>query len=615
MEIVFRARLACRALALAALFAPAASANPRLLEALMARDPANLAVLTTSTPAPVYTLMGRLAPPGSGGAEAAAHRFLDEYGELVGMPPGGGSRDALKVIATRTSAGGTTLVLAPVIDELVFQESQLALRFHPDGELIAVTGGYTRPPPAVRPAVDAAGAVRVALADARTRAEPGAHLSADGAVHEALYVAPDAKLHRLYTIEVSVTGSNASREVLVDGSGELLGSRPLRADVASSGIEETGEARAMSVDWRGIPYARQFELRTRGTVLPELKAPADPGTSWSLVGEHIKSATAQPYQARSRSGLFDFEPVITVTRWDGKPERRYNPRFLDTHVYECLVRAHRFARDHGADALADAELEYDAVDSLTTDNAGYEPLENRISCSRDSPILGGCTAMDPSALWHEFGHYVMWYVSAEFRNSSVLVRTRDWRKRWDTPQLAAVSEGFADFFSASMAASQGLAVPHVIAQESCRSCVGGTRTCANSARFPDDYFDEEHASGMIISGLLWSLRERPEIGPDLAIRLAIQAMHDCPFYMDFFGYVIALRMTVAALRDPAKLAAFEAVCRARGLDLHGPEPWTWGSRVPKPRPPGYNVCANVMSPRHIGSDGHPRVPVVPGGAR
>jgi hypothetical protein len=179
-----------------------------------------------------------------------------------------------------------------------------------------------------------------------------------------------------------------------------------------------------------------------------------------------------------------------------------DPEFDEGQVYHFLLRAREYFGELVEQGLLQARPFAPMValvnDPASPNNAYYMPTTGQL---RFGLFGTRSSARSASMVIHEFGHAITDATSQLGR-----ARIRNTESR-------GLSEGYSDYFAASMLDDPRFADYVADVPE-------GARNCSDPAlRFSGDFTGEEHDTGAVWAAVLWAIRGR--VGPETADTLAI----------------------------------------------------------------------------------------------
>jgi hypothetical protein len=420
---------------------PAAPPAPdALLANLTARDAKLRVVRLEKKPEkPVIGLFGNLADADPGGPAKAAQAFLEANGTLLGFPPDTKFPGNLQTLRDEKDEEGHTLVLVPAKNGVPYLSGALSFAFDVDGKLVGVSGRYRAVDGAQMGSMNAGEAAEKAL-KLLSEEVPGAYLSADGTVREYLAAGAGGTLRHVYEVSLPLGAKRTPRLILLGPGGEALHSR------------ESGD----SFDATGKVLVKHGDRTGKSATLTDLVDKADPKAPKSkrLWGKYYYPQSEAILYASSKDKKYDYPERLGGEF--GLDLLFYDPRFLEVNVYYHLMKARKHAIDVakvpkvdvGRALLFDVWQYPDAGNSLSQNNAYYDPASMSFHFAvwnpkmPRTPPLWETGAIDPSFIYHEYGHHVLNMATKDVGNAASTLE--------ELYEIRAIGEGFSDYFSFTM---------------------------------------------------------------------------------------------------------------------------------------------------------------------
>lgn len=548
--------------------AVAAPTETELLDALKARAPDAFFVARQNekADAPIVALFGNLGDAVAAKKETeAAGTFVQTYGSLLGYPAGSMPIELHNLITVANTAG-SSLVYIPFKDETMWAGGTVGFHFDRDRKLVGVTGRYRKMGAIQARNVDALAAIEKGLASIREKYS--IELASDGVLYEFLGETNEGALQPLYRVDVVVGELSVPYQILVGPTGEVLCRRRGGSALDAEGLVFDGYP--VTQDQLRVPLRRLSDQLAGRKHYP-------------LTGEVFATQSSAYNRARSTKGRFDFPTSFVMTFDSGTKRRLSHPRYLETSMYYHLMLAYDQAIKMGARELDqpfeegsttkprltfDPWARPDPANSSTVDNAYYSHADKGMHFSWYNPSYGfRQPAADPSVIYHEYGHAVMYRLNSLWSGLSYTPEERG--------DSGAIGEGFADYFAMLVSGGSSMAEIFFGSKDARHASLSPDYCQLVPIYDPDDevcYSDHGktriHPAGQLFSGLAMRLTQSggTQLGRDEtesatrvfeAIRIALPTT--------FRQFALSVMAVEARAGDAAKLPALMALWREAGL--------------------------------------------------
>lgn len=513
-----------RRLLFALLFTTRALAGPAedaLAQELTARAPGNL--VQTEKDLPVAAWGDLFESKGS--PEATAKAFVEHFGPMLGFPAGAMPAEMVVLDSEKVGAGHT-LSMVPSKGGVPFVAAGVTFHFDGSGKLVGVSGRFRSAAAAQMGGLDAAAAVKAALAQAR-QTVPEAYLSTDGTIHE--YLQEDkGTIRHVYDVAIGVGSDREPRRTLLGPGGEVLedGDGAQYSDAVGKVFPKYPSLEVGDGNLPGITVARWFD-------------------GYKLWGEHVY---ADAGQAVSEDDRFDYQPFRAPKKEGDDPQSNPSGAFLEVHVYHHLMKAHDRAKEWGVAGIDDRDpmpfevlmkKKYDRRKESwdgTVNNAYFDKWAFRFA--QWNPAFNDRKpAMDASVVYHEYGHFVHQLLNDKWRAASGNSKL----------EAEAISEGFGDYFSCAV--SGGETVQQVWAGAIGEKVRRVDDTAMTYCTIADKMHNgrpadnpgliEVHDAGKLFSGICTELRKKMQMSEsEFMPRVLMSLRVSTPASFRKFGYAM-----------------------------------------------------------------------------
>ncbi|MFZ2956635.1 MAG: M36 family metallopeptidase [Candidatus Ozemobacteraceae bacterium] len=395
----------------------------------------------------VESIYGELSQPTKENRDAAAvaQEFIQNHGELLGLPLKTGTHDLHEIFSRHL--GNSTHVAFQVMNAGVpIFDARIDVHFDRTGAIVLVGNTF-------RGLRDITGRLVISEADAQIAAFRELGIEKPSSIvgcETGIYRKDDGNGVPAGRVRFTSSKPLGDWEITVDGQdGTILQkeNHALFADPAS---------------YTGQIYLHH-PLSSPLTIEPLLSL-----TESRLVGTYCFIQNEDGLGAHPTNNLYKFEPS--------------NTHFDEVNAYFHVSRMHAWYQSMGFDRPQIGVLVH-AGDDL--DNAYYMPWANAIYLG-DGGERFYSLALEESIIYHEYAHAVVDKIVQLHFNES-----------------GAMNEGQADYFACSFSGE-----PHLGEYVATKKNRPFLRTVENKTHYPEDIKHEPHDDGQIWSATLWDLRSK-----------------------------------------------------------------------------------------------------------
>ncbi len=474
----------------------------------------------------------RLKAPGA--PATAAQRLLRDNAGLLGTGPGA---RGLQLVRTIHSLGATHLLFQQRHRGVAIHRAYVTVHVALSGEIYLVKNRAV--PAALLPKADVDFTMSVDAARRRALGSVGAAKRVEARPPVRRWYPDAARLRPTFRFRVLSEHPRREWLIYVDArTGALVHKYDNLANATAHGLVFDPNPVADVAEWRSLLSPRGRPRKPPEEAYHEVTL-RRLAAGRRLDGAH---ATTRPTERRIRRAEL---PRKCVSGEGG---------FLETMAYYHVDRAVAWLESlgyRGRRAIFPDPIAIDAH-GTTEDNSWYSPELRRLTFG-----TGGVDdAEDAEVILHELGHAIQDAICPDFGQS---------------PEAAAMGEGFGDYLAASFFAARKPAAlrPCVMSWDSIASADGGL-PCERrlDSRLTYESFDhaadaDEHDNGTIWSATLWDIWNA--VGRDTADRLVIESHFQLDAFTSFARGARAILDADRNLFHGRHGAALRRVFHARGI--------------------------------------------------